>query len=60
MVPLSEVVTPTWSLGPLQLSRTNGYPSLSISGDAASGAYDTGEPTPPEGVEPSKLGGAPA
>ncbi|NDW04496.1 multidrug efflux RND transporter permease subunit [Jiella pacifica] len=37
MVPLSEVVTPTWSLGPLQLSRTNGYPSLSISGDAASG-----------------------
>lgn len=29
-------------------------------GDAASGAYDTGEPTPPEGVEPRKLGGAPA
>ncbi|ORE91880.1 multidrug efflux RND transporter permease subunit [Aurantimonas sp. 22II-16-19i] len=37
MVPLSEVVTPEWSLGPLQLNRTNGYPSLSISGDAASG-----------------------
>ncbi len=29
-------------------------------GDAASGAYDTGEQAPPEGVEPGKLGGAPA
>jgi ATP-binding cassette subfamily B protein len=28
--------------------------------DAASGAYDTGEQAPPEGVEPGKLGGAPA
>ncbi|QKC96029.1 multidrug efflux RND transporter permease subunit [Mesorhizobium sp. NZP2298] len=37
MVPLSEVVTPQWSVGPLQLNRYNGYPSLSISGDAAPG-----------------------
>ncbi|WP_062117721.1 multidrug efflux RND transporter permease subunit [Aureimonas sp. AU40] len=37
MVPLAEVVTPEWSVGPLQLNRTNGYPSLSISGDAAPG-----------------------
>ncbi|KTQ96998.1 acriflavine resistance protein B [Aureimonas ureilytica] len=37
MVPLYEVVTPRWSVAPLQLNRTNGYPSLSISGDAAPG-----------------------
>lgn len=37
MVPLSEMVTPQWSVGPLQLNRYNGYPSLSISGDAAPG-----------------------
>lgn len=37
MVPLAEVVTPEWSVSPLQLNRHNGYPSLSISGDAASG-----------------------
>ena len=37
MVPLAEVVTPEWSVSPLQLNRYNGYPSLSISGDAASG-----------------------
>ncbi|MET2831611.1 multidrug efflux RND transporter permease subunit [Mesorhizobium shangrilense] len=37
MVPLSEVVTPEWSVSPLQLNRYNGYPSLSISGDAAPG-----------------------
>ncbi|MET4634430.1 multidrug efflux RND transporter permease subunit [Kaistia defluvii] len=37
MVPLSEVVTPEWSVSPLQLNRYNGYPSLSLSGDAALG-----------------------
>ncbi len=37
MVPLAEVVTPEWSVSPLQLNRYNGYPSLSISGDAGSG-----------------------
>jgi multidrug efflux pump len=37
MVPLSEVLTPQWSVGPLQLNRHNGYPALSISADAAPG-----------------------
>ncbi len=37
MVPLSEMVTPQWYVGPLQLNRYNGYPSLSISGDGAPG-----------------------
>ncbi len=37
MVPLAEVVPPEWSVSPLQLNRYNGYPSLSISGDAGSG-----------------------
>jgi len=37
MVPLSEMVTPQWAVGPLQLNRFNGYPSLSISGEAAPG-----------------------
>ncbi|MQT14856.1 multidrug efflux RND transporter permease subunit [Segnochrobactrum spirostomi] len=37
MVPLSEVVTPQWSVSPLQLNRYNGYPSLSLSGEAAPG-----------------------
>jgi multidrug efflux pump len=37
MVSLSEVVTPEWSVGPLQLNRYNGYPSLSLSADAAPG-----------------------
>ncbi|SLJ88898.1 multidrug efflux RND transporter permease subunit [Novosphingobium mathurense] len=36
-VPLAELVTPVWSNGPLQLSRYNGYPAVSISGSAASG-----------------------
>lgn len=37
MVPLAEMVTPQWSVSPLQLNRYNGYPSLSISGAAGSG-----------------------
>ncbi|WLS05167.1 multidrug efflux RND transporter permease subunit [Shinella oryzae] len=37
MVPLAEVITPEWSVTPLQLNRYNGYPSLSISGGAAPG-----------------------
>ncbi len=37
MVPLSEVVTPVWNTGPLQLVRYNGYPAVRISGSAAPG-----------------------
>lgn len=37
MVALSEVVVAEWSSIPLQLTRYNGYPSLSISGSAAAG-----------------------
>ncbi|RUM25841.1 multidrug efflux RND transporter permease subunit [Rhizobium vallis] len=37
MVSLSEIVVPEWSTIPLQLTRYNGYPSISISGSAASG-----------------------
>ncbi|MFD1747358.1 multidrug efflux RND transporter permease subunit [Rhizobium helianthi] len=37
MVRLSEIVTPEWSIIPLQFTRYNGYPSTSISGSAAPG-----------------------
>lgn len=37
MVRLSEFVTAEWSTNPLQLTRYNGYPSLSLSGSAAVG-----------------------
>lgn len=37
MVSLSEIVTPEWSTIPLQFTRYNGYPSISISGSAAQG-----------------------
>ncbi|AWI85946.1 multidrug efflux RND transporter permease subunit (plasmid) [Alloyangia pacifica] len=37
MVPLSEVITPTWENTPSQLDRYNGYPAARISGEAASG-----------------------
>ena len=37
MVALSEVVTPVWSQTPLQLERYQGFPALSVSGNAAPG-----------------------
>ncbi|TRL42459.1 multidrug efflux RND transporter permease subunit [Rhizobium straminoryzae] len=37
MVPLSELVQPTWDAAPLQLSRYNGYPAARLSGAAAPG-----------------------
>ncbi len=37
MVPLSELVTARWSLGPPKLDRFNGLPSMKISGSAAPG-----------------------
>jgi len=36
-VPLAELVTPVWSNSPLQLTSYNGYPSVNITGTAASG-----------------------
>lgn len=38
MVPLSEVVMPTWSESPLQMVRFQGFPSVRISGSAMPGA----------------------
>ncbi|WP_421575729.1 multidrug efflux RND transporter permease subunit [Stenotrophomonas maltophilia] len=38
MVALSELITPVWSTAPLQLERYQGFPSLSLSGNAAPGA----------------------
>jgi multidrug efflux pump len=40
-VPLSAFATTRWVTGPMQTIRYNGYPSMSISGDAAPG-YSTG------------------
>lgn len=37
MVQLSEILTAEWSTIPLQVTRYNGYPSLSLSGSAAKG-----------------------
>ncbi len=42
MVPFSAFTTADWSAGPQQLDRYNGYPSLSIAGNAAPG-HSTGE-----------------
>ena len=42
LVPLSTVVSAQWVNGPMQLKRYNGYPSYSITGDAAPG-YATGD-----------------
>ena len=41
-VPLSSFATTRWVTGPMQTIRYNGYPSMSISGDAAPG-YSTGD-----------------
>lgn len=42
MVPLASFVNSHWIVGPVQLGRYNGYPSVNISGDAARGR-STGE-----------------
>src|SRR5471032_1054390 len=42
MVPLSAFTKATWVLGPAQLTRYNGYPAISISGEAKPG-YSTGQ-----------------
>ena len=41
-VPLSAFVTARWEIGPVQVSRYNGYSAFRIAGDAAPG-YSTGE-----------------
>ncbi|KAA6121048.1 efflux RND transporter permease subunit [Cupriavidus cauae] len=41
-VPLSAFATPEWEIGPVQVSRYNGYPTIKIIGDAAPG-FSTGE-----------------
>ncbi|MDD0838685.1 multidrug efflux RND transporter permease subunit [Curvibacter sp. HBC61] len=41
-VPLSAFVRATWEMGPVQISRYNGYPAYRIMGDAAPG-HSTGE-----------------
>ncbi|MFM0741129.1 multidrug efflux RND transporter permease subunit [Paraburkholderia xenovorans] len=41
MVPLSAIATRHWTIGPVTLTRYNGYPSLDVSGRAASG-YSSG------------------
>ncbi|PRN03312.1 multidrug efflux RND transporter permease subunit [Pseudomonas sp. LLC-1] len=42
MVPLSAFVQAKWVSGPVQLTRYNGYPAVSISGEPAAG-YSSGE-----------------
>ena len=42
MVPLSTFVQAKWTQGPAQLTRYNGYPAISISGEPAPG-HSTGE-----------------
>lgn len=42
LVPVSSFATVTWEIGPVQISRYNGYPAFKISGDAAPG-YSSGE-----------------
>ncbi|WP_429250285.1 multidrug efflux RND transporter permease subunit [Paraburkholderia sp. GAS333] len=37
MVPLSAIAASHWSIGPVMLTRYNGYPSLDVSGRAAPG-----------------------
>lgn len=41
MVPLSAIATRQWTIGPVMLTRYNGYPSLDVSGHAATG-YSSG------------------
>jgi len=42
MVPLSAFVRASWTLGPAQLTRYNGYPAIAVSGEPAPG-HSTGE-----------------
>ena len=42
LVPLSTMVSAKWVSGPMQLKRYNGYPAMSITGEAAPG-YSTGD-----------------
>ncbi|ANQ25152.1 multidrug efflux RND transporter permease subunit [Vibrio natriegens] len=42
LVPLSSFMDVHWETGPIMLSRYNGYPSMSITGEAASG-FSSGE-----------------
>ncbi|MFL1552910.1 multidrug efflux RND transporter permease subunit [Pseudomonas sp. D47] len=42
MVPLAAFVRAEWTLGPTQLTRYNGYPAVSISGEPAAG-HSSGE-----------------
>ena len=42
MVPFGAFTTATWTVGPPQLQRYNGYPSASISGESKPG-YSTGD-----------------
>jgi len=42
MVPLSAFVKATWTQGPTQLTRYNGYPAIAISGEPSPG-HTTGE-----------------
>ncbi len=42
MVPLSAFVSASWKLGPAQLTRYNGYPAISVSGEPAPG-HSTGQ-----------------
>ncbi|MFK3776099.1 multidrug efflux RND transporter permease subunit [Pseudomonas sp. NPDC089406] len=42
MVPLGAFVSAQWQSGPVQLTRYNGYPAVSISGEPAAG-YSSGE-----------------
>lgn len=41
-VPVAAFATISWEVGPVQLSRYNGYPAFKIAGDAAPG-YSTGQ-----------------
>ncbi len=42
MIPLSTFISSQWGLGPVQLSRYNGYPAIKISGDTNAG-YSSGD-----------------
>jgi len=42
MVPLSSVVSPSWSLGPPAIDHYNGHPAIQINGSAAPG-YSSGQ-----------------
>src|SRR5690606_20841622 len=41
-VPLATVASVSWEVGPMGMTRYNGYPAIKIAGDAAPG-YSTGD-----------------